>query len=178
MELVVSELRSPELTAKWERQLEQIARGKGDMEGFLQGIRQQTCHIVKEVKTSSIEYKPHNVTGSKCPECGQNLQEFKGKKGKVLVCPERSCGYRRSAEKQLSNKRCPQCKKKMEIRTGKAGKFFQCKPCNVIEMLNDQKKGKMDKRESRKLMNKYSGNDQLTSSLGDALKAALENKDD
>jgi DNA topoisomerase-3 len=176
MELVVSELRSSELTAKWERQLEQIARGKGDMAGFLQGIREQTRHIVREVKTSSIEYKPHNITGSKCPECGENLQEFKGKKGKVLSCPDRNCGYRRSAEKQLSNKRCPQCKKKMEIRSGKAGKFFQCKPCNVIEML-DQKKSKMDKRESRKLLNKYSGNEQLGSSLGDALKAALENSD-
>jgi DNA topoisomerase-3 len=174
MDLVVSELRSPELTAKWELQLEQIARGKGDMKNFLQGIRQQTVEIVKEVKFSTVEYKPHNVTNSKCPECGENLQEFKGKKGKMLVCPDRSCSYRRSAEKQLSNKRCPQCKKKMEIRTGKAGKYFQCKPCNVIEMLKDQNGGKMDKRESRKLMNKYSGDDQLTSSLGDALKNALE----
>lgn len=179
MELVVSELRSPELTAKWEMQLEQIAKGKGNMDVFLKGIRQQTIQIVKEVKISAIEYKPHNVTGSKCPDCGEFLQEFKGKKGKMLVCPERACNYRRSAEKQLSNKRCPQCKKKMEIRDGKAGKYFQCKPCNVIEMMKDQGNRKMDKRDSQKLVKQYSSDEGLTSSLGDALKAALEqNKED
>lgn len=179
MELVVSELRSPELTAKWEMQQEQIAKGKGNMDVFLKGIRQQTIQIVKEVKISAIEYKPHNVTGSKCPDCGQFLQEFKGKKGKMLVCPERACNYRRSAEKQLSNKRCPQCKKKMEIRDGKAGKYFQCKPCNVIEMMKDQGNRKMDKRDSQKLVKQYSSDEGLTSSLGDALKAALEqNKED
>lgn len=179
MELVVSELRSPELTAKWEMQLEQIAKGKGNMDVFLKGIRQQTIQIVKEVKISAIEYKPHNVTGSKCPDCGEFLQEFKGKKGKMLVCPERACNYRRSAEKQLSNKRCPQCKKKMEIRDGKAGRYFQCKPCNVIEMMKDQGNRKMDKRDSQKLVKQYSSDEGLTSSLGDALKAALEqNKED
>lgn len=179
MELVVSELRSPELTAKWEMQLEQIAKGKGNMDVFLKGIRQQTIQIVKEVKISAIEYKPHNVTGSKCPDCGEFLQEFKGKKGKMLVCPERACNYRRSAEKQLSNKRCPQCKKKMEIRDGKAGKYFQCKPCNVIEMMKDQGNRKIDKRDSQKLVKQYSSDEGLTSSLGDALKAALEqNKED
>lgn len=179
MELVVSELRSPELTAKWEMQLEQISKGKGNMDVFLKGIRQQTIQIVKEVKISAIEYKPHNVTGSKCPDCGEFLQEFKGKKGKMLVCPERACNYRRSAEKQLSNKRCPQCKKKMEIRDGKAGKYFQCKPCNVIEMMKDQGNRKMDKRDSQKLVKQYSSDEGLTSSLGDALKAALEqNKED
>jgi DNA topoisomerase-3 len=179
MELVVSELRSPELTAKWETQLEQISKGKGDMNAFLKGIRQQTIQIVKEVKTSSIEYKPHNVTGSKCPDCGEFLQEFKGKKGKMLICPDRECSYRRSAEKQLSNKRCPQCKKKMEIRDGKAGKYFQCKPCNVIEMMKEQGNKKMDKRNTQKLVKQYSSDEGLTSSLGDALKAALEqNKED
>jgi DNA topoisomerase-3 len=176
IELVAEELRSPELTAKWERQLEDIARGKGNAKQFLSDIRRQAQALVKEIATSDIEYKPHNVTGSKCPECGKNLQEFKGKRGKMLLCPDRECGYRRSAEKQLSNKRCPQCKKKMELRTGKAGKFVQCKACNVIEMLEDKKDGKMNKRQERMLLKKYSSDEGLTSNLGEMLKAALEQK--
>jgi DNA topoisomerase-3 len=177
IELVVSELRSPELTARWEVELENIAKGKGNMEDFLARIRQQTSQMVAEVKNSSIEYKPHNLSHSKCPECSESLQEIKGKRGKTLVCINRECNYRRSAEKQLSNKRCPQCRKKMEIHTGKSGKYAQCRPCNVIEMLNDQGSIRKQKRGDQKLIQEYSNNESLGSSLGDALKAALEKKD-
>jgi DNA topoisomerase-3 len=177
IELVANELRSPELTAKWERQLEDIARGRGEAGSFLSNIRNQAASLVKEIAASDIEYKPHNVTGSKCPECGQNLREVKGKRGKFLVCPDRECGYKRTAEKQLSNRRCPQCHKKMEIRTGKAGKFFQCKPCNVVEKLeNTSGGGKINKRQERALLKKYSSDEALTSNLGEMLKAALEQK--
>ncbi|WP_027414696.1 DNA topoisomerase III [Aneurinibacillus terranovensis] len=175
MDLVAGELRSPELTARWEKELEAIARGNGNSKQFLAGIRHQTKEMIKDIKASASAYKPHNLTGSRCPECGQYLQEIKGKRGKILVCQDRSCGYRRNAENQLSNKRCPQCKKKMEIRTGKAGKYFQCKACNVIEMLEDKGGGKkMNKRQERMLVQKYSSEDSLTSNLGDMLKAALE----
>ncbi|GEN35735.1 DNA topoisomerase 3 [Aneurinibacillus danicus] len=179
IELVAEELRSPELTAKWERQLEDIARGKGDAKRFLSGIRRQAAALVKEIAASEVEYKPHNVTGSKCPECGQNLREIKGKRGKILVCPDRECGYKRSAEKQLSNRRCPQCKKRMELRNGKAGKFFQCKPCNVVEKLEDVSGGgKVNKRQEKVLLKKYSSDEGLTLNLGEMLKAALEQKQD
>ncbi|BAU28629.1 DNA topoisomerase-3 [Aneurinibacillus soli] len=176
IKLVARELRSPELTAKWEQELENIARGRGNASQFLSSIREQTGKLVKEIRTSDVEYKPHNVTGSKCPECGKNLQEFKGKRGKQLICPDRECGYRRAAEAQVSNHRCPQCHKKMEIRTGKAGKFFQCKPCGIVEKLEDVKGGgkKVTKREEKQLVQKYAKDETFSSSLGDLLKAALE----
>lgn len=176
IKLVARELRSPELTAKWEQELENIARGRGNANQFLAGIREQTGKLVTEIRTSDVEYKPHNVTGSKCPECGKNLQEFKGKRGKQLICPDRACGYRRAAEAQVSNHRCPQCHKKMEIRNGKAGKFFQCKPCGIVEKLDDVKGGgkKVTKREEKQLVQKYAKDETFSSSLGDLLKAALE----
>lgn len=176
IELVSEELRSPELTAEWERELEGIARGTGSTERFLAGIRRKTVELVQEIKKSTAEYKPHNLTGSRCPECGEFLQEIKGKRGKMLVCRNRECGYRRAAEPALSNRRCPQCRKRMEIRTGKAGKFVQCRACNVIEMLDGQS-GRKEARNTRSLLKQYSGNKPLTSSLGDALKAALEQQD-
>ncbi len=177
IELVASELKSAELTAVWEQQLENIAKGKGNPAQFITKIRQQTIEMIKEVKTSHYEYKPHNLTHSKCPDCGKNLQEFKAKRGKFLVCPDRECGFRRDAEPKKINKRCPQCRKKMELHSGKAGKYAQCKPCNVVELLNDEGGGKAQKRNNQQLVKQFSDNTTLGSSLADALKEAMNNKE-
>ncbi|MFS0722871.1 DNA topoisomerase III [Paenibacillus sp. 1P07SE] len=178
IELVVDELRSPEMTAEWERELERIARGKGDRSRFMAAIREQAAKWVGEVKAETKEYKPHNLTQSRCPECSKPLMEIKSKRGKTLVCSDRECGYRRAAEPALSNKRCPQCRKKMEIHTGKAGKYAQCRPCNFVEKLDGERSGggRKDRRQQEKLVQQFSDNVTLGSSLGDALKAALEQK--
>ena len=176
LELVPEELRSPELTAKWELELEAIARGRGDKKKFLGAIRRQAATMVKEVITSELQYRHHNATRSRCPECGQFLLERKGRQGKMLVCPDRNCGYKYRDQKRVSNRRCPQCHKKMELRQGKAGKFFQCRPCNVIEMLDDTGGGRGRKNQNRDLVKKYAPKDSLSSNLGAALKSALEEK--
>jgi DNA topoisomerase-3 len=175
--LVAEELRSPDLTAVWERELEKITRGQADASKFMEGIRRQTTTLVRSVLTSTQEYKPHNVSRARCPECGQYLLEKKGKRGPALVCPDRVCGYRMNTEKQLTNKRCPQCHKKMELREGKAGKYFHCRPCNVIEKLEQEGGGKKGKQNQRQLVHKYSEKAPLTGSLADALKSALEQKE-
>jgi DNA topoisomerase III, bacteria and conjugative plasmid len=177
IELVVDELRSPELTAKWERELEQIALGKGNAKQFMAGIREQASKWVTAVKNETKEYKPHNLTHSRCPECGKLLMEVKGKRGKSLVCSDRECSYRRQAEPSLSNKRCPQCHKKMEIHNGKAGKYAQCRSCNVIEMLGDKQGGRINKHQQKKMIEQYSDNVSLSNSLADALKAAMNKQD-
>ncbi|WP_201007991.1 DNA topoisomerase III [Paenibacillus glycanilyticus] len=177
IELVVDELRSPELTAKWERELELIAHGQGDAKRFMAGIREQADKWVTAVKNETKEYKPHNLTHSRCPECGKLLMEVKGKRGKSLVCSDRECSYRRQAEPALSNKRCPQCHKKMEIHNGKAGKYAQCRPCNVIEMLGDKQGGRINKHQQKKMIEQYSDNVSLSNSLADALKAAMNKQD-
>jgi DNA topoisomerase III len=179
MGLVTSELQSPEMTAEWEKELERIARGKGNPKQFLTGIRAKTKQLVDQIVGSEIHYKAHNLTGSKCPECGEFLLERKGKKGKTLVCSNRECSYRRSAENPLLNKRCPQCHKKMELRTGKAGKYAHCRPCNVIELLDgEQSKGKGKKHQDRRLLEKYKAKEEVTNNLGEALLAALKQQDE
>lgn len=174
IELVVTELRSPDLTARWEQELERIAKGKGDPAAFMKSVREQAKKWVSEVIAETKEYKPHNLTHSRCPECEKPLLEINGKRGKSLVCSDRECGYRRSAEPMLSNKRCPQCHKKMEIKDGKAGKYAQCRPCNVIEMLGDKQSGKAGRKQNQKLIEQYSDNTTMSNSLADKLKAALE----
>lgn len=174
--LVAPELRTPQLTAKWEAELEKIARGQGRPEPFLQGIRGMSKELVAGVKGSKADYKPHNVSNSHCPDCGTRLLEKKGKRGKMLVCPSEDCGYRRSDEKRLSNRRCPQCHKKMEMKEGKAGLYVQCLTCGITETVNKDSKH-VNKREERKLVQQYAKKQEpIGSNLGELLKAAMEKK--
>ncbi|WP_174733679.1 DNA topoisomerase III [Mesobacillus harenae] len=176
IDLVNDELASPELTAKWEKELEQIARGKGDPKVFSENIRKQTAQLVSEVKKSEKSYRAPNLTGSKCPECSSLLKERKTKEGRILVCSSMECSFRKHKDPKLSQRRCPQCKKRMEIHNGKAGAYFQCRRCNVVEKAEEKKKG-VTKREERKLKEKYSPEESsFGNSLGDLLKAALEDK--
>ncbi len=177
IELVVEELKSSGLTAQWEQELERIAKGKGNPQRFMEGIRQQTVAWVGQVKRETKEYKPHNLTHSRCPQCSKPLMEVKSKRGKSLVCSDRDCDYRRAAEPRLSNKRCPQCRKKMEIHEGKNGKYAQCRPCNFVEKLDGEKGGKVHRRDQQRLIQQFSDNEKLNSGLADALKAALQQQD-
>lgn len=175
IELAAPQLRSPDLTARWEAELERIARGQGKPGPFLDSIRSMAKELVSTVKGSKAEYKPHNVTNSHCPDCNARLLEKKGKRGKFLVCPTEDCGYRRSAEKRLSNRRCAQCHKKMEIKEGKAGLYVQCLPCGITETL-DKDKQHVNKRDQQKLVKQYAKQESIGSNLGDLLKAAMEKK--
>lgn len=178
IDLVNDELTSPELTAKWEKELEEIARGKGDPKAFKKRIREQTARLVSEIKTSDKTYRAHNLTGSKCPECGEFMKERKTKDGRILVCSSPECSFRKHKDPKLSQRRCPQCHKRMEIHNGKAGAYFQCRRCNVVEKAEDKKKKGVSKREERKLKEKYSpSQENFGTSLGDLLKAAMEDKD-
>ncbi|WNQ09787.1 DNA topoisomerase III [Paenibacillus aurantius] len=174
IELAAEDLRSQELTARWEQELERIAKGQGSMKTFLEGIREQTIRMVQDVKKSTADYKPHNLTHSHCPECQALLQEVKSKRGRTLVCSNRECGYRRSADPVLLNKRCPQCHKKMEVHTGKAGRYAQCRGCNVVEVLDNEGGGRKAAKTNRALVNQYADQAPLSNPLAEALKAAMD----
>ncbi|MRN57372.1 DNA topoisomerase III [Paenibacillus monticola] len=173
IELVSTQLRTPDLTARWEADLEKIARGQGQPEPFLQGIRSMAQELVSGVKVSIAEYKPHNVSSSHCPECGTRMLEKKSKRGTLLICPADNCGYTRAGEKRLSNRRCPQCHKKMELKEGKAGLFVQCLGCGITETMDKDHKH-INKREQQKLVQQYSKPESVGSNLGELLKAAME----
>ncbi|RED52993.1 DNA topoisomerase 3 [Cohnella phaseoli] len=176
IELAPADLRSPDLTARWEAELERIARGQGKADPFLKGIRDMARELVGGVKNSNASYVPHNVSASHCPDCGTRMLEKKTKRGLLLTCPNDDCGYRRSGDQQLSNRRCPQCHKKMVLKEGKAGKYVQCLPCGLTETLNKDSTH-MNKREQQRLVSQFSKQQEpLGNSLGDLLKAAMEKK--
>lgn len=123
--LVPPELKSAELTAKWEQQLTEISKGKAISQPFISGIRDYASKLVRAVLGSEQTYHHDNLTRVKCPECGKFLLQVKGKRGEMYVCQDRECGYRQSIS-QTSNARCPNCHKKMEIRGEGEGKTFTC----------------------------------------------------
>lgn len=94
IDLAPDSLRSPEMTADWEQKLNHIASGQGSRKEFLTGIRSSAAEMVQKVIADDTIYKATNVSRSKCPVCGKNMLLVNGKKGKMLVCPDRNCGHR------------------------------------------------------------------------------------
>ena len=157
--LVPSDLRTPVLTARWEQNLTEIASGTLQETAFLQDIKQYTKTIVQDIKASEAAFHHDNMTRKKCPECGKFLLEVNGKHGKMLVCQDRNCGYRKSLSR-TTNARCPNCHKKMEMRGEGDGKMFVC-ACGYREKLKAFQKrkaetsaGRVSKREVAKYLQK------------------------
>lgn len=180
LSLVNPSLVSPELTEKWEKDLAAIEKGQKSAEVFLKEIEKDTKRLVAEIKDSKEEYKDFSLTTKICPECGEALRERSTKDGKIYVCSNKECKYRRRKDPKISNRRCSQCHKKMEIIEGKNGAFFKCKYCGISEKMLDKKeqKKKMTKHEERRLVKKYAqAEEEQESPLALALKAAMENKE-
>lgn len=135
--LVPEELRSAELTARWEKRLAEIASGKERDSRFVEDMRAYASKLVSEVKASEAKYVHDNQTRTPCPDCGKYLLKVKGKRGEMLVCPDRECGYRRSIS-QTTNARCPNCHKKLELRGEGEKQMFVC-ACGYRERLSDFK---------------------------------------
>ena len=175
LNLVNKELVSPKLTAKWEKQLEDIAHGKMKSQKFIGDIKNDTKRLVSEVKNSKEDYKDFSLTKKRCPECNNFLKVRKTRDGEIYVCSNPECNYRRRKDAKVSNHRCPQCHRKMLIVEGKNGKYFRCKYDGTTEKMTVGKKNKkMTKHEERRLLKKINqDNEPQESSLALALKAAM-----
>lgn len=168
--LVPTDLKSPELTAKWEQQLALISKGRVAPNAFVGDMKNYATKLVGAVIANSEQFRHDNVTREKCPECGKYLLDVNGKKGKMLICPDRECGYRKTVT-VVSNARCPNCHKKMEIRGEGENKTFYC-VCGYREKLDAFKKRKgdqVDKREVTRFMNQQDADESINSALADAL---------
>ena len=94
---VAEALRSPELTATWERQLKEIEAGRGSAAGFLDAIAGLVREVLPQAQASSVKV-PAGVEGSvkpigPCPLCGQGVVE----RGKVFGCSawrETGCAFK------------------------------------------------------------------------------------
>lgn len=142
LKLVPKDLQSPTLTAEWEQKLSAIAKGNLNKDKFIGEMKDYAKVIVEDIKKDDTKFKHDNMTKSKCPDCGKFLLEVSGKKGKMLVCQDRECGYRKGISR-VTNARCPNCHKKMEMRGEGEGKLFACK-CGYREKLSSFEKRKKE----------------------------------
>jgi DNA topoisomerase III len=173
LELVPEELKSPELTAQWETKLSAIAKGSLNKNTFISEMRSYAKKVVGEIKSSEEKFRHDNMTRTKCPECGKYMLEVNGKKGKMLLCQDRDCGYRKGVA-QVSNARCPQCHKKMEIRGEGENKIFVC-GCGYREKLSafnkrvGDKKDSLNKKDVSQFLRKQNNDENINSALAEAL---------
>jgi DNA topoisomerase-3 len=173
LKLVPEDLKSPVLTADWEQKLTKISKGTLSKQAFLNEMKHYAKEVVNEIKNSKQSYKHDNITGSKCPECSKLLLEVNGKKGKMLVCQDRECGYRKGVSK-VTNARCPNCHKKLELRGEGEGQIFVCRCGHREKMSTFQERrkknqnSKVSKSDVAKYMKKQD-DDFTNSALADAL---------
>lgn len=176
IEIVPPDLKSAELTARWEQRLSLIAKGNADSRKFIEEMRGYASSLVNSVKSSDSKYKHDNMTREPCPECGKYLLEVNGKKGKMLVCQDRECGYRKSVS-VITNARCPECHKKLEMRGEGDKKAFFC-VCGYREKLSDFEKRKESagagKRDVAKYMQQQSRQKTASNPLADQLAKWME----
>lgn len=160
IELVPEELKSPLLTAKWEKDLEDISKGKANDKAFIENMKGYATSLVEDVKKGTTKFHHDNQTGKKCPNCGKYMLEVNGKNGRMLVCQDRECGYRENLAR-LTNARCPECKKRLELRGHGDGKIYVCpgQNCNFREKASQfekrfDKNAKVDKKAVNNIMKK------------------------
>lgn len=114
LELVPEDLKKPELTARWEKELQKISDGKQKEKTFMKEIEQYTNDVMQDIRTSKATFRHDNLTNRKCPRCGKRMLAVNGKNSKLLVCQDRECGYRETVSR-MTNARCPVCHKRMEL---------------------------------------------------------------
>ena len=155
LELVPEDLKSPKLTADWEQQLTKIAKGQLKKEDFIQEMIQFAQKSVSDIQKSDKKFKHDNVSGKMCPDCGKPLLEVNGKRGKMNVCQDRECGYKKQVA-MLTNARCPNCHKKLEMQGEGDGKIFVCK-CGHREKLSafEKRKKSGQSKATKKDVNQY-----------------------
>lgn len=175
LDLVPEELKSPALTAEWEQKLGLIAKGKLNRKIFINEMKEYSKTVVNEIKNSEEVFKHDNLTRNKCPECGKYMLEVKGKKGRMYVCQDRECGYRKNISKE-TNARCPNCHKRLELQGEGEGQIFTCK-CGYREKLStfNERRKKEKNNISKKDVSRYlkeqnkTKNEPINTELADAL---------
>jgi len=92
--LVPLQLRSAELTGKWESRLSAIAEGEEDPSEFLTDIKQNARALVGAVVHSNEVFSPVFKESKQCPYCHGPMMKVVDELGQIhYVCQKLSCSY-------------------------------------------------------------------------------------
>lgn len=156
LNLVPKNLKSPSLTATWEKQLDNIAKNKLSKDKFLKDIKDYTRECILEIKDSQDKFKHDNISGKKCEECGSYMLEVDKKGTKMLKCSSPTCRNRKVISR-LTNLRCDNCHKKMTLFGSGENSTYRCVCGNSLKQKEVDKRIKNNKKDkaSRIDMKKY-----------------------
>ncbi|MEL5987744.1 DNA topoisomerase III [Kurthia gibsonii] len=183
LDLAPADLKSPALTAEWETQLTKIAKGQAKKADFMRQMIDFTQKSISDIKKSDQKFKHDNISGKVCSECGKPMLEVNGKRGKMLVCSDCTCGNKKKVS-TVTNARCPVCHKKLELRGEGEGRIFACK-CGHREKLSAFEKRKkqsgnqkVSKRDVQKYMKTQQKEEPENTAMADALAKLFGNKEE
>jgi DNA topoisomerase-3 len=92
--LVPQQLKSVELTGRWEQRLSDIALGKEEKERFLEDIKENARALVNEVVTTTEIFSPRFTQGRTCPHCQGPMMKVIDSLGQDhYICQRLSCAY-------------------------------------------------------------------------------------
>ena len=156
LNLVPKNLKSPSLTATWEKQLDNISKNKLSKDKFLKDIKDYTKECILEIKDSQDKFKHDNISGKKCEECGSYMLEVDKKGTKMLKCSSPTCRNRKVISR-LTNLRCDNCHKKMTLFGSGENSTYRCVCGNSLKQKEVDKRIKNNKQDkaSRVDMKKY-----------------------
>jgi len=122
-----------EFTAQMEDNLDKIEEGERKWVDTVREFYEPFKRDLARAKREMSSEKVGEPTGEKCPECGSELLEKRGRFGKFMACSSYpDCRYTRNidgstrAEDEPTNEICPTCGKPMVIKHGRFGKFIAC----------------------------------------------------
>lgn len=117
-----------EYTASMEKELDNIAEGEDDYFDAIDTFIKKFQPLLDNAN-ENMEVIAPKKTGEKCPECGHDLVERKGRYGTFVACenyPE--CKYikKEKTEPEYTGEKCPKCGSPMVYKMGRYGKFEAC----------------------------------------------------
>lgn len=88
------QLRSPELTGRWEERLDGIAKGTEDPDRFIADIKRNARELVGQIISTRDSYAPVFPDGKECPFCHGPMMKAVDEVGRThYICQRLSCSY-------------------------------------------------------------------------------------
>lgn len=131
-----------EYTAKMEHELDEIAEGEDDYVSALQSFMDIFQPLLDDAY-DKMEVIAPKKTGEKCPECGHDLVERKGRYGVFVACenyPECKYVKKDPVEIEYTGEECPKCGGKMVFKNGRFGRFEACSNYPECKYIKNSKK--------------------------------------
>ena len=131
-----------EYTAKMEHELDDIAEGEDDYVSALQSFMDIFQPLLDNAY-DKMEVIAPKKTGEKCPECGHDLVERKGRYGTFVACenyPECKYVKKDPVEIEYTGEDCPKCGSKMVFKNGRFGRFEACSNYPECKYIKNSKK--------------------------------------